>query len=98
MQAQVLLKELAAVVDAETGSAMSDYALLKDMNQVAETKYAGMVQHVKTLQPAMQVTSCACSCSITLNDYVWSLCWLCVWRKVLLPPRCSHVCLQLYQT
>ena len=76
MQAQLVLKELAAVVDAETGSAMSDYALLKDMNQVAETKYAAMVQHVKTLQPAVQVNSFACSCSINLNHYSWSLCLL----------------------
>lgn len=71
MQAQVLLKELAAVVAAETESAMSDYTLLKDMNQVAETKYAAMVQHVKTLQPAMQVISCACDCCISLNDCVF---------------------------
>lgn len=55
MQAHVLLKELAAVVDAETGSATSDYVLLKDMNQMSETKYAGMVQQVEALQPALQV-------------------------------------------
>lgn len=59
MQALVLFKELAAVVDAETGSAMSDYILLKDMNQVSEIKYAGMVQQVEALQPALQVMSCA---------------------------------------
>lgn len=59
MQAQVLLKELAAVVDAETGSAMSDYVLLRDMNQVAETKYAGMLQQVEALQPGLLVISCA---------------------------------------
>ena len=55
MQAHVLFKELAAVVDAETGSAMLEYVLLKDMNQVSETKYAGLVQQVEALQPALQV-------------------------------------------
>lgn len=59
MQAQVLLKELAAVVDTETGIAMSDYTLLKDMNQVAESKYASMLRQVEALQPGLQVISCA---------------------------------------
>lgn len=49
------MKELAAVVDAETASAMSDYTLLRDMNRLAEAKYADMVQHVESLQPTLTV-------------------------------------------
>ena len=64
VQAQVLMKELAAVVDAETGSAMSDYTLLRDMNRLAEAKYADMVQHVESLQPTLTVTPPA----YTLSD------------------------------
>lgn len=55
MQAQVLMNELAAVVEAETANAMSDYVLLKDMNRVAENKYDGMVRHVESLQPVLTV-------------------------------------------
>ena len=56
VQAQVLLKELAAVVEAETANAMSDYVLLKDMNRVVEEKYDGMLKHVESLQPVLTVT------------------------------------------
>ena len=56
VQAQVLLKELAAVVEAETANAMSDYVLLKDMNRVVEAKYDGMLKHVESLQPVLTVT------------------------------------------
>lgn len=49
------MTELAAVVEAETANAMSDYVLLKDMNMVAEAKYDGMVKHVEKLQPSLTV-------------------------------------------
>lgn len=55
LQAQVLMNELASVVEAETASAMSDYILLKDMNRVAENKYDGMVKQLEGLQPVLTV-------------------------------------------
>ena len=55
MQAQVLVKELAAVITAETASSTSEYTLLKDMNETAERKYANMTQQAMSLQPQLTV-------------------------------------------
>jgi hypothetical protein len=51
----VLMNELAAVVAAETASSSLDYVLLKDMNQLAQKRYADMANFVKGLQPQMEV-------------------------------------------
>lgn len=49
------MMELAAVIKAETASSASEYTLLKDMNEMAEKKYAGMTQQVASLQPQLTV-------------------------------------------
>ena len=65
-QAQALMSQLAAVVEAEAASSTSDYRLLKGMNTVVENKYAGMRQQVTSLQqqqvvshPAIDATAIA---------------------------------------
>ncbi len=49
------MNELAAVVAAETASSCLDYALLKELNQLAQKRYADMANFVKGLQPQMEV-------------------------------------------
>ena len=66
------MNELAAVVAAETASSSLDYVLLKDMNQLAQKRYADMANFVKGLQPQMEVRWLPDCCTCILQSYISS--------------------------